>query len=583
MVERRAKLSVECPGAESAVPQPHALPWLALICVLYVCALIAILPQCRYQVNPDALPYLRLAEYWAEGNFKQAVNGYWSPLLPWALVPFVWLQVDLFWASKVVTGVAGLVLAMATYWFARRMGLMASTALAASATAAAMGLQYATTIITPDMLLAAMLALYLALAVDGEVLSRPRSAFVCGLVGGAAFLAKAYALPFVLAHYGVSALLRRLTGRLEPRPRALAIACWFAGLAVLAAPWIAALTSKYGHFTVSTTASIAHAIIAPDHTYGTRSNPGFRAIPTQLQVDPSTSGTGYHYWSPFDSTRSLVHQLKIVVVNLCFIRACFAAYHQDGLFSAALIAAFVLLLILKGWGAWRYRQAWAIATIGVYCSGYALVFCAAQRYYWPLLAVFLVLVFQYPDAVAVRCPEALARVVKSQRRAYWIAVASVVLLSVPLVTVATFFRSALGGTFERLADNFVPETPDWLLPLSRSVGALGVRGPMGGVECREAPYIAYYLDLVYGGGAVATSPPDVLREAQAAGLGSVLVFAGDEATRYYWHQLGNIEGARVLGELPHPGHNDATIIVYGIAPSSLRRGRAGPAPLHDAH
>ncbi len=577
MPEQQASLSAECTDAEAAVFQPHPLPWLALICVLYICAFIAMLAQCRYQINLDGLYYIQIAEYWVAGDYQHAVNGYWSPMLSWCLVPFVWLGVEPLWACKVVTGTAGLALAMATYVLSRRLGLMTTTALVASAAAAAMALQYATSHISPDVLLSVFVTLYLATAFDGGAFVRPRSAFACGLVAGMAFLAKSYALPFVVAHYAVSAVLRRLTGRLGRGPRALIVACWLAGLMVFAAPWVAALTWKYGRFTVSTTAYIAHAIVAPDHTYGLHADPGFRVIPTHVQVDPTIQGNPYIYWSPFDSIDSLAHQLKIVAVNLSVMRAYFALYQQDGLFSAALIASVIILLALKGWGRWRYRQAWALTTIGIYCSGYVLIFCTAPRYYWPLLAVFVTLLFQYPDALARSCPDRLTAIFKSQRRAYWVAVGLLLLSSIPLVTVATLFRSSLGGTFERLANNFVPPQPDWLQPLSRSVAALGVRGPLGGVDFREAPYVAYYLGLEYGNRAKATYPRDVLREAQAAGLGSVLVVARDDATRYYWKQLGRADGVSLLGEIPYPAQASATIMVYGLAPWC-----SAPTPTGDA-
>ena len=566
MLETQARVNAQCADAEAGVPQLRALPWLALICVLYICAFMAVLPHCRYQINLDGLYYIQLARYWAVGDFEHAVNGYWSPLLSWCLVPFVWLEVDLLWACKVVTGSAGLALALATYWLARRLGLLTTTALVASGAAAAMGLQYATAHISPDLLLAVFVTLYMATVFDGTVLSRPRSALACGLLAGMAFLAKSYALPFVLAHYALSAVLQRLTGKLERGPRALVIACWLAGLLVFAAPWTSALTWKYGRFTVSTTAYIAHAIVAPDHTYGLHADPGFRVIPTHVQVDPSIQGNKYLYWSPFDSIDALAHQLKIIAVNLSVIRNYLALLHQDGLFSAAILVSFLGLLTLSGWGQWRFRQAWAILTLALYVSGYALIFCTAPRYYWPLLPLSLVLLFQYPDALARSCPDSLTRMLKSPRRAYWVVMGVLLLSSIPLVTVATVFRSSLGGTFERLANNFVPAQPDWLRPLTKSIGDFGVRGPLGAVDFREAPYIAYSLGLEWGNRARATYPPDVLREAQAAGLGSVLVLAKDDATRYYWKQLGNIEGVRRLGEVPYPGASDASIIVYGLAP-----------------
>ena len=213
-----------------------------------------------------------------------------------------------------------------------------------------MGFQYATALMTPDISAGGLRDIVPVAHFDGSIFSRPRSAFACGLVAGLAFLAKSYALPFVLAHYAVSSVLRRLSGKMERGPRALVIACWLAGLSVFAAPWIAALTWKYGQLTVSTTAGINHAIVAPDHQYGLHAEAGFRVIPKNVLSDPWLSGNEYPYWHPFDSLANLVHQLKISAVNLFVIRNYLAIFHQDGLFSAALIASFLLSWLRAGGG-----------------------------------------------------------------------------------------------------------------------------------------------------------------------------------------------------------------------------------------
>ena len=122
MIDNKAAPSAQCTDVEPAVPQPRALPWLVLIGLVYAAALIAMLPYCRYQINPDGMSYMRIAQYWAVGDVRHAVNGYWSPLLSWCLVPFVWSGLICCGRAN-GHGTAGLALALATYGLARRLGL----------------------------------------------------------------------------------------------------------------------------------------------------------------------------------------------------------------------------------------------------------------------------------------------------------------------------------------------------------------------------------------------------------------------------------------------------------------------------
>ncbi|WP_420452821.1 hypothetical protein [Ilumatobacter sp.] len=43
----------------------------------------------RPLVTPDYSAYLSIAEHWAGGDLDEAINGYWSPLYPWLLAPFL--------------------------------------------------------------------------------------------------------------------------------------------------------------------------------------------------------------------------------------------------------------------------------------------------------------------------------------------------------------------------------------------------------------------------------------------------------------------------------------------------------------
>src|SRR4051812_39452421 len=65
-------------------------------------------PYLRYYVdNPDTLSYITVAEKIATGNFSEAVNGYWSPLICWLLVVPFRLHIESITAFKILQLVIG--------------------------------------------------------------------------------------------------------------------------------------------------------------------------------------------------------------------------------------------------------------------------------------------------------------------------------------------------------------------------------------------------------------------------------------------------------------------------------------------
>ena len=42
-----------------------------------------------YLLNADGTSYISIANQYWRGNWGQAVNGFWGPLLSWLLIPFL--------------------------------------------------------------------------------------------------------------------------------------------------------------------------------------------------------------------------------------------------------------------------------------------------------------------------------------------------------------------------------------------------------------------------------------------------------------------------------------------------------------
>ena len=61
----------------------------------------------KYHINTDVPTYIAIAEKYATGNFHDAVNSFWSPLISWLMIPFILFGIDPLVAFKIIGLIAG--------------------------------------------------------------------------------------------------------------------------------------------------------------------------------------------------------------------------------------------------------------------------------------------------------------------------------------------------------------------------------------------------------------------------------------------------------------------------------------------
>ncbi|MHC4720172.1 MAG: hypothetical protein ACYSYT_06835, partial [Planctomycetota bacterium] len=54
----------------------------------------ALVGHYRYQINPDGISYISVAQKYLAGDFAGAINGYWGPLYSWLLMPFLYFGIE---------------------------------------------------------------------------------------------------------------------------------------------------------------------------------------------------------------------------------------------------------------------------------------------------------------------------------------------------------------------------------------------------------------------------------------------------------------------------------------------------------
>lgn len=275
-----------------------------------------------HQLNPDAIAYLRIAGYYAGGQWELAVTGYWGPLLSWLMVPLLKAGSAPLVAARMVMAVSGVVFLCGAVAVFRTFRLPRVALLSGAWMAAGWSVFWSVRNITPDLLLAGLVALAVSATVEGFLFGRRNALIAAGMWWGVAYLAKAVALPLAGLTCAALAVLAARScapngqqGVRTSMLRRLAMV-WFCCVLV-ASPWMAVLSLHCGKLTFSTTGPIAHALAGPPDVdryhpaFGTLHQPDVGRV-TQWE-EPSRMA--YQYWSPFASAGNFQHQLYVMAGN----------------------------------------------------------------------------------------------------------------------------------------------------------------------------------------------------------------------------------------------------------------------------
>ncbi len=358
----------------------------------------------RAAINPDGIIYIRKAQFLLEGNFWQSVSGYWPPAISWCValilkisphtVPLHAIRLVLVvWGFTWVSGACLLIRCLAPG--SAKWRLVGGCAIALEGVLQAVGL------ITPDLLLGTMLVIYLALITGRRLFDRPWVALLGGLAAGLGYLCKAYALPFFCLHFTFTVLYRHVQARrgrqwgggggdgadltaANPGRAMITFACGMAGFAVLALPWVAVLSHKYGQFTISMVYHHNHMNVGD--VWAQETLPDFCVVPPDPYIciweglDPGPRRD----WSPFASWRNFQTQLGIAQDHASAIIGNVATFDSVGLVVLAGLLALVPFRWLTRVEWFSAVPPWIVLSGVIYCLGF-LVVAFEVRYIVPIL------------------------------------------------------------------------------------------------------------------------------------------------------------------------------------------------------
>lgn len=358
----------------------------------------------RYAINPDGISIMRLAGYIAEGNFQQSVSGAWSPLLSWLISIFLFLGFNELTAARMVIGLSGAGFVFGVWKLAVRFELSDKIRFLAVIIAALLISDWTIRFICADVLIAALLVLYLNIVTRPDLLLQRKAVFWAGIVGGIAYLAKNYAFPFFMVHFPAMLILNYFFNKHEKTvaKKNIFISCLvgIAAFFLVASIWITALSVKYGEFTITKKGSISHSLMGPeaDRLKNSPFHSGLHKPDNDyaLHIQEDHSGLSYSRWSPFESKEYFMHQLSLIKMNLVYIFNHFVNLSPFFVYAfvvGVLTIIPVAFLLSKPDKSKKYLYSWIIMTFAIYCPGYILLIARSPRRFYMLMIIFVFLSF----------------------------------------------------------------------------------------------------------------------------------------------------------------------------------------------
>ncbi|GJL60551.1 MAG: hypothetical protein NPIRA03_34080 [Nitrospirales bacterium] len=341
-------------------------------------------------ISTDGISYIRIAQYYASGQFDLAISGYWGPMLSWIMVPLLGFVEEPLSAAQMAMALSAIVYLAGCMAIFRNLGIGSSGVLVALGIVAFFSVHWAVQAITPDLLMSGILCLAISRTLHPDWCDKPSVQFSAGLLFGAAYLAKAPGLPFAFLLIMAAGLLWTVSQQISPMRALRSATISFLGLMLIAGPWILVLSLKYEKLVFSTSAGISHAVMGPPGVG--RGHPTFSdfVIPDQGRLssweDPISNK--YSHWNPLESTENLRHQLRIFHGNVIKTIRLLKNFDWLGIGLVSVIFGF---LFHTPWtqnirsDRWRWAAIFIGCLVVIFLPGYG----GEKRYYYSVYPFLL--------------------------------------------------------------------------------------------------------------------------------------------------------------------------------------------------
>lgn len=364
---------------------------LLVLILVYLTIGVLIVQNYLYTIQTDTISYIHIAQHYIDGRFFYAVNGYWSPLFSWLLIPFLMVcqgKLQVLFSIKLLSLIIGCFTFIGVYLLADKLEFSIKLKALTFTTLIPLTLYFAFSKSTTDLLVLSLLLFYINFLIDNKYLNNLRMGLLTGIFGALAFLSKSYVFFFFIVHFLVVNIDYWMKFK---KNRKIITKNFILGLIIFLAIsgiWVALISDKYDKLTIGTAGTFNYDIYGPESpgipVYYEGLMKPYDQYATSVWDDPSYIKV--KDWSPFSSFSNFDYQLQVMVYETFEIFKIIEAFSVLSIF----IIILALFLIFKSNNDSKNKLTLITLTIFIYLAGYSLIFVEI-RYLWfiDILLLFL--------------------------------------------------------------------------------------------------------------------------------------------------------------------------------------------------
>jgi hypothetical protein len=362
---------------------------------------IWVYPLQKYFIDADGISYISIAQKYTAANFKDGINGFWSPMISWIIALLLFVIPNKIVAAKMAGVLIGAGILFSIKLFAKHFSFKKSSEALMYSIAVPLLVCYCYYEVPVDFTLILFLLPYLYFVFHPSFFEQIKYPILAGVMGCLSYFAKQYAFPFFILHFFILIGFRLINEKkLKSKFHFLIIG--YIAFLITAAPWIFLISNKYQSGIIyGTTGKINFSQALNNEVRNINDKQGYflkNPNPTAIDYTEDVFFIQGKYVSMFDSKQTFKNEIELVKKSTADFFYQIITMNYAILFFILLALIF---LIKKNIADEKLKSifAFCLITILLYPSGYLLIH-AETRFFWIINIIVLFLGIKIFELVA---------------------------------------------------------------------------------------------------------------------------------------------------------------------------------------
>jgi hypothetical protein len=493
--------------------------------LVYIILAIILFPHFQYQLNPDGISYMSIAQKYQLHDYSNAINGYWGPLISWLMVPFLKIGLKPQIAAVLLLLIIGLTVVIQSYSIIIKLNINILLKNTASGLISIIVIYFAFHTITPDLLFVSFSLAFINKIFDQSFSNFKYSGVWMGLIGSALYLTKSFGFPFFIAtFFTVSLIFYLRTDNINDRSRI--ISNYILGMIIfiiISGFWISLISHKYGHFLIGTSGAYNRALTEPKSLGHPMFYAGLLDPPnsTATSIWEDVSFLKIKSWNIFDSTNTMIYEIRIICKNIIAILSILIDFSLLAI-PVFLVALGYLLKIRKQ--VFSDKIFYLVLFLIIMFSGYAMI-AVDPRYIWLSNIILIIMGAKLLNLLFDKVP--LRKIIK-------LGIIGIYLFSFLVLPLKSIYRSLDEGKN--------------LYELSNRLNKLDINGRIASIgDWERSYYISFHNGWQYYGRSGNLNESDLENELKNKMIDYYFVWESDNNNLNFLNKYKEITGGNING------------------------------------